>query len=172
MSVRPDGDFWSARMAFLRKLARADAIAVVIEVKNDGFVTYAGDNVTADPGWNGAVAGPLIRGALESRHPAQASVVLPLGDGRAASTIFVAPIVWNGQLVGGLVALRTDGSFEERDAAEVERLGDLVGLELAEATALRRAQTQQTELETRLKAQAKIADVARKTQDPDELLDR
>jgi signal transduction histidine kinase len=172
MSLRPDGDFWSARMAFLRKLALADAIAVVIEVKNDGFVTYAADNVTSNPGWNGAVAGPLIRRALESRRPAQASAVLLLGDGRSASTIFVAPIVWNDQLVGGLVALRADGSFEERDAAEVERLGDLVGLELAEATALRRAQTQQTELETRLKAQAKIADVARNTHDPDELLER
>ena len=62
-----DADFWSARMAFLGKLARADAIAVVLEVKNDGFVTYAADNVPGDPGWNGAVAGPLIRRALDAR---------------------------------------------------------------------------------------------------------
>lgn len=172
MSVRLDADFWSARMAFLCKLARADAIAVVLEVKNEGFVTYAADNVPADPGWNGAVAGPLIRGTLDSRTSAQASVVLPLGDGRAASTIFVAPIVWNEQLVGGLAALRASGSFDERDSAEVERLADLVGLELAEATALRRAQTQQSEMETRLRAHAKIADAARSTQDPDELLQR
>ncbi|HEV2248876.1 MAG TPA: GAF domain-containing sensor histidine kinase [Candidatus Limnocylindria bacterium] len=172
MSVRLDADFWSARMAFLCKLARADAVAVVLEVQNEGFVTYAADNIPADPGWNGAVAGPLIRAALDSRTSAQASVVLPLADGRAASTIFVAPIVWNDQLVGGLAALRASGSFDERDSAEVERLADLVGLELAEATALRRAQSQQSELETRLRAQAKIADLARNTQDPDELLQR
>ncbi|HEY8807607.1 MAG TPA: GAF domain-containing sensor histidine kinase [Candidatus Limnocylindria bacterium] len=172
MSVRPDADFWSARMAFLGKLAHADAIAVVLEVKNEGFVTYASDNVPSDPGWNGAVAGPLIRAALDSRTASQASVVLPLADGRAASIILVAPIVWNDQLVGALAALRASGGFDDRDAAEVGRLADLVGLELAEATALRRAQSQQAELESRLKAQAKIADVARHTRDPEELLER
>jgi signal transduction histidine kinase len=172
MSVRLDADFWSARMAFLGKLARADAIAVILEVKNEGFVTYAADNVPSDPGWNGAVARPLIRSTLDSRRPGQASVVLPLADGRAASIIFIAPIVWNDQLVGALAALRASGGFDDRDAAEVERLADLVGLELAEATALRRVQSQQTELEARLKAQAKIADVARSTRDPDELLER
>lgn len=172
MSVRPEADFWSARMAFLRKLARADGLAVVIEVKNDGFVTYAADNVTSDPGWNGPDAGPTIRGALEARRSAQGSAMLPLGDGHVASIILAAPIVWNDQLVGGLVALRVDGRFDEAEAIEVERLADLVGLELAEATALRRAQSQQTELESRIRAQAKIADVARATHDPDELLER
>jgi signal transduction histidine kinase len=172
MTVRLDADFWSARMAFIGKLARADGIAVVLEVKNEGFVTYASDNVPSDPGWNGAVAGPLIRSTFESRRAGQASVVLPLADGRATSTIFVAPIVWNEQLVGALAALRTGGLFDDRDMQEIERLSDLVGLELAEATALRRAQSQQNELETRLKAQSRIADVARNTRDPEELLDR
>ncbi|HLZ47961.1 MAG TPA: GAF domain-containing sensor histidine kinase [Candidatus Limnocylindria bacterium] len=167
-----DGDFWSARMAFLCKLARADGIAVVLEVKNDGFVSYAADNIPSDPGWNGAVAAPLFRRALDTRQLAQAGVVLPLADGRTASTICVAPIVWNEQLVGALAALRVSTDFDDRDTAEVARLADLVGLELAEATALRRAQSQQTELEARLRAQAKIADVARTARDPDELLDR
>jgi signal transduction histidine kinase len=172
MSVRLDADFWSARMAFLGKLARADAIAVILEVKNEGFVTYAADNVPTDPGWNGGSAGPLIRSTLDSRQPVQGSVVLPLADGRAASSMFVGPIVWNDQIVGALAALRETGGFDDRDAAEISRLADLVGLELAEATAVRRAQSQQTELETRLKAQAKIADVARSTQDPEQLLQR
>ena len=86
MSVRPDADFWSARMGFLGKLARADAIAVILEVKTEGFVTYAADNVPSDPGWNGAVAGPLIRSTLDTRRPGQASVVLPLADGRATGS--------------------------------------------------------------------------------------
>ena len=172
MTVRLDADFWSARMAFIGKLAHADGIAVVLEVKNEGFVTYASDNVPSDPGWNGAVAGPLIRSTFESRRGGQASVVLPLADGRATSTIFVAPIVWNEQLVGALAALRTGGLFDDRDMQEIERLADLVGLELAEATALRRVQTQQSELETRLKAQSRIADVARSARDPEQLLDR
>jgi signal transduction histidine kinase len=172
MTVRLDADFWSARMVFIGKLARADAIAVLLEVKQEGFVTYASDNLSSDPGWNGAVAGPLIRSTLDSRQPGQASVVFPLADGRAASSIFVAPILWNEQLVGALAALRATGGFDERDAAEIARLADLVGLELAEATALRRAQSQHAELETRLRAQEKIADVARSTQDPDQLLER
>jgi signal transduction histidine kinase len=172
MSVRPDADFWSARMGFLGKLARADAIAVILEVKTEGFVTYAADNVPSDPGWNGAVAGPLIRSTLDTRRPGQASVVLPLADGRATASIFVAPIVWNDQLVGALATLRTSGVFDGRDMQEIERLADLVGLELAEATAVRRAQSQQTELETQMRAQARIADVARSTHDPEQLLDR
>ena len=172
MSDRLDVDFWSARMAYLGKLARADAIAVVLEVRSEGFVTYVGDNLPTDPGWNGAVVGPLIRGAIETRSPGQASVVLPLADGRAASSIFVAPIMWKDQLIGALAALRTTGGFDERDGAEIERLADLAGLELAEATAQRRAQTQQTELENRLRAQAKIAELARATHDPDQLLEQ
>ena len=172
MSVRLDADFWSARLAFLGKLARADAIAVVLEVRSEGFVTYVSDNLPTDPGWNGAVAGPLLRGILETRRPAQASVVLPLADGRAASSIYVAPIVWKEQLVGVLAALRTTGEFDERDGGEVERLADLVGLELAEATAQRRAQTQLTEREDRLRAQGKIAELARATHDPDKLLEQ
>ncbi|HEV2011375.1 MAG TPA: GAF domain-containing protein [Candidatus Limnocylindria bacterium] len=172
MSVRPDADFWSARVAFLRKLARADAIGVVLEVGNEGYVSYAADNLPADPGWNGAVVGPLIRSTIESRQPGQASVLLPLGDGRAASNIFVAPVAWNEQLVGVLAALRVSGGFDDRDAAEVTRLADLVGLELAETTALRRVQSQQTELESRIRTREKIADIARTARDPDQLLER
>ena len=175
MTVRLDADFWAARMAYLGKLARSEGIAVVLEVRNEGFVTYVGDNLPSDPslsGWNGPAVGPLLRSVLDTRRPAQAAVVLPLADGRAAASIFVAPIVWKEQLVGALVALRTSGGFDERDGAEVERLADLVGLELAEATALRRAQTQQLELETRLRAQARIAELARATHDPDQLLEQ
>lgn len=172
MSARVDPDFWSARMALLGKLARTDAIAVVLEIAKDGFVTYATDNVPADPGWNGAVAGPLIRRALDGREAARANVELPLADGRAASTLCVAPIVWNDQLVGAFAALRVSADFDDRDIAEIARLADLVGLELAEAAALRRARSQQIELEARLRARTKIADAARTARDPDELLDR
>src|SRR5256885_14459022 len=99
MSTRMDSDFWAARMAFIGKLAGADGIAVILEVKNEGFVTYASDNVPGDPGWNGAVAGPLIRSTLESRQSGQAAVVLPLAGGRAAGSCFAAPLVWNEQVV-------------------------------------------------------------------------
>ena len=167
-----DANFWSERMAFLRKLARADAIAVVLEVTESGFVTYIGDNLPADPGWNGAPIGPLLRATLDTRRPEQASVLLPLADGRAASSIFAAPLVWNDQLVGALVALRVADAFDERDADQVGSVADLVGLELAEDTAFRREKTERGELETRLRAQAKIAEVARATHDPDQLLEQ
>jgi signal transduction histidine kinase len=172
MSARPELDSWSARIGYLGKLARSDAMAVVLEVRNEGFVTYAGDNLPSDPGWNGAAAGPLLRATLDTRRAGQGSVVLPLADGRAASSMFAAPIVWKDQLVGALVALRAAGSFDERDVAEIEGIAALVGLELAEATAQRRAQAQQSELENRLRAQAKIAELARATRDPDQLLEQ
>src|SRR5258708_39834716 len=113
MSVRLDADFWSARMAFLGKLARAEAIAVVLEVRAEGFVTYVSDNLPSDPGWNGAVAGPLLRGTLETRRPAQASVVLPLADGPAASSIVAAPLVWKEQRAGGRAARATTTALHE-----------------------------------------------------------
>src|SRR5438309_10224914 len=126
MSVRLDADFWAARMAYLSKLAHADALAVVLEMRDDGFVTYVSDNLPSDVPWNGAALGPVLRGVLDSRAAARADTVLPLGDGRAASAVHVAPIVWNEQLVGALVALRASGAFDDREAAEVARVADLV----------------------------------------------
>ena len=51
MSLRLDSDFWSARMSYLAKLARADAIAVVLQMKDDGYVTYVAHNLASDTSW-------------------------------------------------------------------------------------------------------------------------
>jgi signal transduction histidine kinase/putative methionine-R-sulfoxide reductase with GAF domain len=172
MSMRLDADFWAARMAYLRKLARADGLAVVLEVGTDGLMTYVADNIRPQFPWNEAATAPIIRSALQTRQPQQAAVQLALADGRAAAVLCVAPIVYGEQVVGALAALRGQGGYDERDSGELARIADLVGVELAEATALRRAQAQQTELETRVKAQAKIAEVARATSDPEQLLEQ
>ena len=170
MSVRMDADFWSARMAYLAKLAHADALAVVLEVSGAGFVTYVADNVAADPSWNGT-AGPALRRAFDAREAGQTGGSFGLADGRVATTLAVNPIVWNDQLVGALASLRV-GGFDEREAVELARVADLVGLELAETTAARRAETQRAEVETRLRATTRIAELARKERDPGQLLER
>ena len=40
MTLRLDADFWNARMAYLAKVARADAIAVILNLKGEGYATY------------------------------------------------------------------------------------------------------------------------------------
>lgn len=172
MSVRLDAEFWSARMAYLAQLAHADAIAVVLQIPEEGFVSYASHNLPSDPGWNGAPAASLLERAFADRQGAQAAAVLPLADGRASAALLVRPIVWSDQLVGALGALRASGAFDEREAAEAGRIADLVGLELAEATALRRAQAQQTDLESRMRAHVTITELTRREHDPDQLLER
>src|SRR5258708_7162910 len=170
MSVRMDADFWSARMAYLAKLAHADALGVVLEGSGAGFVTYVAANVSADPPWNGA-GGPLLRRAFDAREASQVHGTFGLADGRAASTLAADAIVWNDELVGALASLRI-GDFDEREAVELARVADLVGLELAETTAARRAETQRAEVETRLRATTRIAELARKERDPGQLLER
>jgi signal transduction histidine kinase len=170
MSMRMDADFWSARMAYLAKLAHGDALAVVLEVAGEGFVTYVADNLAADP-WNGPAIAPVLRRAFDRRESSQIAGSFVLADGTTASVMGISPIVWNEQLIGALAALRT-GPFDDREAAELARVADLVGLELAESTAARRADTQRVEVETRLRATSKIAELARKEKDPDQLLER
>ena len=172
MTATLNADIWATRMANLSKLARADGLAVVLEVKEDGFVTYVSDNIPSAAGWNGANVRPLLRRAFDGREATQAQVVLPLADGRAASSVQITPIVWNDQLIGALAALRSNGAFSDEEAAEIGRVADLVGLELAEGNQLRRAQAQQADLETRLRAATKIGELARRTRDPDKLLEK
>ncbi|HVR88219.1 MAG TPA: GAF domain-containing sensor histidine kinase [Candidatus Limnocylindria bacterium] len=172
MSSTLNADVWATRMANLSKLARADGLAVVLEMKEDGFVTYVSDNIPSAAGWNGANVRPLLRRAFDGREASQAQVVLPLADGRAASSIQVTPIVWNDQLVGALAALRSNGAFGADESAEIASVADLIGLELSEANQLRRALIQQADLETRLRATTKIGELARRTRDPDRLLEK
>ena len=174
MTLRLDHDFWSARMAYLAELAHADAIAVVLQTKAEGYVTYVAHNVPIDTTWREGVAAALLAKAVGDRTTDQAAtaVAVPLADGRVAKGLAVAPVVWKDQLVGGLAAMRVGNVFAPDEISRLTRVGELIGLELAEANALWRSQRQQQEAETRLKVVRDVQAIIRKEADTDKLLDR
>src|SRR3989442_13792425 len=63
-------------------------------------------------------------------------------------------------------------AFSAEDLASLGRVGDLIGLELAEANALWRAQRQQQDAELKLKTSRDLQAIIRKERDPDQLLER
>lgn len=77
---------------------------------------------------------------------------MPLADGRTAENLYALPVTWNDQLGGALAGLRVDGTFWPDDVSSLTRVAELVGLELAEANALWRAQRSRDEIEARVKA--------------------
>src|SRR5712691_7097254 len=122
-------------MAYLAKLARADAIAVVLQMKGAGYVTYVAHNLPAETKWSDGRAAVMLARAMTERVTDQATsgVTVALADGR---------------------------------------LAELVGLELAEANALWRAQRQQQDAEATLKASRDLQAIIRHERDPDQLLER
>lgn len=167
-----DADFWAARMAYLARLAHTDALAVVLQMRDEGFVTYVAHNLSGDPGWADPSCAPLFAKVFTDQQPAAGQVAVPLADGRAAGQLQVLPVVWKGQLVGALAGLRVGAAFDAEDASSLARVAELVGLELAEANALWRAQRSRDEAETRVKAARQMQSAVRSERDPAALLDQ
>ncbi|TME30922.1 MAG: GAF domain-containing sensor histidine kinase [Chloroflexi bacterium] len=174
MTLRLDADFWNARMGYLAKVARADAIAVVVNMKGEGYVTYVAYNLPTETKWSDGLPAAMLTKAMAERASDQTTsgVTLILSDGRVADTLAVAPVVWKDQVVGGLAAMLVGRSFAPEDLGGLSRVGDLIGLELAEANALWRAQRQQQDAEAKLKASRDLQAIIRKERDPDQLLER
>src|SRR5256886_14397312 len=131
-------------MAYLAKLARADAIAVILQMKGEGYATYVAHNLPTETKWSEGMPAAMLAKAMSERSTEQATsgVALPLSDGRLADTLAVSPVIWKDQVVGGLAAMLAGRAFSAEDLASLGRVGDLIGLELAEANALWRAQRQ------------------------------
>ena len=174
MTLRLDAEFWNARMAYLAKVARADAIAVILQMKGEGYVTYVAHNLPIETQWTDGLPAVMLTKAMTERASEQATsgVTLILSDGRAADTLAVVPVVWKDQVVGGLAALLVGRTFGPEDISGLSRVGDLIGLELAEANALWRAQKQGQDAEAKLKASRDLQAIFRKERDPDQLLER
>src|SRR5206468_4070185 len=94
-------------MAYLAKVARADAIAVILNMKGEGYVTYVAHNLPTETKWTDGLPSVMLTKAMTERASDQATsgVTLALSDGRTADTLAVAPVVWKDQVVGGLAAL-------------------------------------------------------------------
>jgi signal transduction histidine kinase len=174
LTLRLDADFWNARMAYLAKVARADAIAVILQMKGEGYVTYVAHNLPTETTWSDGLPSVMLAKAMSERTSDQATsgVTLMLSDGRAADTLAVVPVVWKDQVVGGLAAMLAGRAFSSEDLSGLSRVGDLIGLELAEANALWRAQRQGQDAEAKLKASRDLQAIIRKERDPDQLLER
>jgi len=174
LTLRLDADFWTARMAYLAKVARADAIAVILNLKGEGYATYVAHNLPTETRWTDGLPSAMLTKAMADRASDQATsdVSLILSDGRAADTLAVAPVIWKDQVVGGLAAMLVGRAFTPEDLTGLSRVGDLIGLELAEANALWRAQRQGQDAEAKLKASRDLQAIIRKERDPDQLLER
>src|SRR5207253_2550580 len=161
-------------MAYLAKLARADAIAVILHMKGEGYATYVAHNLPTETKWSQGMPAAMLAKAMSERSTEQATsgVALPLSDGRLADTLAVSPVIWKDQVVGGLAAMLAGRAFSAEDLASLGRVGDLIGLELAEANALWRAQRQGQDAEAKLKASRDLQAIIRKERDPDQLLER
>src|SRR5256714_6501612 len=161
-------------MAYLAKVARADAIAVILNLKGEGYATYVAHNLPNETKWTEGLPAAMLTKAMADRASDRATsgVSLTLLDGRAADTLGVAPVVWKDQVVGGLAAMLVGRAFTPEDLSALSRVGDLIGLELAEADALWRAQRQGQDAEAKLKASRDLQAIIRKERDPDQLLER
>jgi signal transduction histidine kinase len=161
-------------MAYLAKLARADAIAVILQMKGEGYTTYVAHNLPSETNWTEGLRSVMLAKAMSERAYDQATsgVTLALSDGRVADTLAVAPVVWKEQVVGGLAAMLVGRVFSPEDLSGLGRVAELIGLELAEANALWRAQRQQQDAEARLKASRDLQAIIRREHDPDQLLER
>ena len=167
-----DADFWAARMAYLARLAHTDALAVVLQIRDEGYVTYVAHNLAGDPEWGNPLRAPLFASVFNDRQPAERAVAMPLADGRTAENLYVLPVTWKDQLVGALAGLRVDGVFGTDEVSSLTRVAELVGLELAEANALWRAQRSREEVESRVKATRDMQNAVRSERDPSALLVR
>src|SRR5207302_10128469 len=159
-------------MAYLAKLAKADGVAVVLNLKSEGYVTYVGHNVPSETRWSDAPQAAVLARALTTRTAEQSQCAIPLADGRTADAVAVAPVVWKDQLVGALAAMLVGRVFTPEETSDLSRVAELVGLELAEANALWRAQRQHQDAETKLRAVRVLQAVIRKERDPNQLLER
>src|SRR2546429_3113140 len=161
-------------MAYLAKVARADAIAVILNMKGEGYVTYVAHNLPTETKWSEGLPSVMLSKAMSERATDQATsgVTLTLSDGRAADALAVSPVIWKDQVVGGLAAVLAGRAFSAEDLSSLSRVGDLIGLELAEANALWRAQRQGQDAEAKLKASRDLQAIIRKERDPDQLLER
>ena len=127
-----DATFWAARMSYLCRLARVDALAVVVAGER-GYLTYAAHNVPADIDW---LSLAMILEPSDS-IPRTMSAAQPLADGRVADGVLAAPVAWKTQRAAALVGLKVGPAPAAEDLTALARVAELVALELAEALAQR-----------------------------------
>lgn len=168
---RRDG-YWPKKLASLAALAGADAIAVVLALRDQSVMTYVQHNLAAPAGWEQRAAGGAIARAIAEKTARSGMEDLGLSDGRVARTLLAAPILWQETAIGALVAFRGPTPFDQNDQQVLARAADLVACELAEANALWRAQQASTTLASRDRLRTEMQRELAPLGDADAILDK
>ena len=132
-----DGDGWPIRLAALATLGQYDGLVVMADESVGARFTY---NVAGDP-----LDDASLRSAIEeterSGSTVQTRATVRLADDRLAGSAMVAPLVATDAVHGVLVALRVGRSFAAVDALTASGVSELLALEIARETAIRRDET-------------------------------
>ena len=132
-----DGDGWPIRLAALATLGQYDGLVVMADESVGARFTY---NVAGDP-----LDDASLRSAIEeterSGSTVQTRATVRLADDRLAGSAMVAPLVATDAVHGVLVALRVGRSFAAADALTASGVSELLALEIARETAIRRDET-------------------------------
>ena len=166
---RRDAGLWPDRLASLARLLRVDGIAVVLAM-SDGLITYAHHNLASPAGWESRLPSEALRRAIAERAPRTGSDQVALADGRVSQSLCAVPISWQGTPIGALVGLRAAGVFEPVDAVAMAGAAELVGLELVETNALRRAQQASEAVAQRERLREELDREIANLADPDAIL--
>jgi signal transduction histidine kinase len=172
MTIEAERAFWPTRIAMLARLARADALAVVLRPQGDPFVTYAAHNMAAGTAWTAGGPAALLVAAFDGLETADTPVSIPLADGRVANAMRAVPVDWTERRIGALAALRVGAPFSPSEVADLRRLAELVALELVEENTFWRMQSAATDIGERTRAASDLREVVRAERDPDALLAR
>ena len=86
-------------MAYLGKVARADAIAVILQMKGEGYTTYIAHNLPIETsGAKGCLRRCSSRAMTGARRTKRRRAWgTHYSDGRNADTLAVVPVVWKDQ---------------------------------------------------------------------------
>src|SRR5438132_14401122 len=117
-------------MAYLAKVARADAIAVILNMRGEGYVTYVAHNLPSETKWTDGLPAVMLGKAMTERASEQATrgVTLTLSDGRDADALAVVPVIRKDEAVGGLAAILVGRACSAEELSCLGRGGDRTAL--------------------------------------------
>ncbi len=167
-----DAGYWPARLSAIASLVGADALAVVLAMRDGSAITYTQHNLAAEPGWEPRAADGAVVRAVNERAPRSGPADLALADGRVGYWLCAVPILWQDAPIGSFVAVRVETNWSESDTTALARTAELIALELAEANSLWRAQALSSSLLARERLRADIQRELATVADPDAILDR
>ncbi len=167
-----DAGDWPARLSSVATLVGADALALVIALRDGNASTYTHHNLAASAGWEARAADGAAVRAIDERAARTGTTELPLADGRVGRSLCAVPIIWQGAPIGSLVGVRADAAWQAADTQALAHAADLIALELTEWNALWRAQRLSSSLLARERLRGEIQRELQSLTDTDAILDR